>query len=40
MKLTNGKDTIILTNEIQIKAYLSSGYTEAEDKSKTDRKKG
>lgn len=49
MKLTNGKDTIILTNEIQIKAYLSSGYTEvedsaecaeAEDKSKTNRKKG
>ncbi len=31
MKLTNGIDTIILTNEIQIRAYLSSGYTEVKE---------
>ncbi len=28
MKLTNGTDTIMLTDETQIRAYLSSGYTE------------
>lgn len=32
MKLTNGIDTIILTDEIQIRAYLESGYTEVEEK--------
>lgn len=38
MKLTNGNDTVELHNEIQIRAYLLSGYTETEDKSK--RKRG
>lgn len=32
MKLTNGTDTIVLTDEIQIRAYLSSGYTEVKEK--------
>ena len=40
MKLTNGKDTVVLTNEIQIRAYLESGYTEVEEKTKTTKKKG
>lgn len=31
MKLTNGTDTVILTNEIQIRAYLTSGYTEVKE---------
>lgn len=34
MKLTNGKDTVVLDNEIQIRAYLSSGYAEVEEKTK------
>lgn len=32
MKLTNGTDTIVLTDEIQIRAYLSSGYAEVKEK--------
>lgn len=32
MKLTNGTDKIILTDEIQICAYLASGYTKVEEK--------
>ncbi|MGN0106948.1 MAG: hypothetical protein ACI4A5_04525 [Hominilimicola sp.] len=32
MKLTNGTDTIVLTDAIQIRAYLSSGYTEVKEK--------
>lgn len=28
MLLSNGKDTVTLTNEIQIRAYKSSGYAE------------
>lgn len=28
MLLSNGKDTVNLTNEIQIRAYKSSGYAE------------
>ncbi len=28
MKFTNGTDTIELTDEIQIRAYLASGYSE------------
>lgn len=31
MKLTNGTDTIVLTDKIQIRAYLTSGYTEVEE---------
>ena len=31
MKLTNGTDTIELTDEIQIKAYQRAGYTEIQD---------
>ena len=37
MKLTNGADIIILTDEMQIRAYLSSGYTEVKE---TPAKKG
>ncbi len=37
MKLTNGTDIIMLTDEIQIRAYLSSGYTEVKE---TPAKKG
>lgn len=40
MKLTNGKDTIELKDEIQIKAYLASGYTEVPDKEKSANKRG
>lgn len=32
MKLTNGTDTVVLTDEIQIRAYLGSGYTEVKEK--------
>lgn len=32
MKLTNGTDTIELADEIQIRAYLSSGYVKVEGK--------
>lgn len=31
MKLTNGTDTIVLTDKIQIRAYLASGFTEVEE---------
>ncbi len=31
MTLTNGKDTITLTDEIQIRAYKTSGYTEVSE---------
>lgn len=30
MRLTNGTDTVNLTNQIQIRAYLSSGYYVAD----------
>lgn len=28
MKLTNGKETIVLHDEVQIKAFLNNGYKE------------
>lgn len=30
MRLTNGTDTVNLTNQIQIRAYLTSGYYVAD----------
>ena len=32
MKLSNGINTIELADEIQIRAYLSSGYVEVKEK--------
>ncbi len=34
MKLTNGTDTIELTDEIQTRAYLASGYTAVKPSAK------
>ena len=40
MLLTTGPDTIELSNEIQIRAYLASGYSEVtEDNKKSTRPK-
>ena len=40
MLLTNGTDTIELSNEIQIRAYLAAGYSEVtEDNKKSTRPK-
>lgn len=40
MKLTNGKDTVVLTNDIQIRAYLASGYTEVKPAKKRGAENG
>lgn len=35
MLLSNGEDTVNLTNEIQIRAYKSAGYIECDPTDKT-----
>ncbi len=40
MLLKRGKETITLTNEIQIAAYKNSGFTEVKPTKKGDGKKG